>query len=126
MNEVQYDKKDQLEKIQGQLLEGEVLLAVFDLKGGGTGFIGITSWRVIFMDKSFKWAARKKTALVSVPYKAITAVASEDSGGLVFKSSTLTVISAGGQWELEFRSNEKAHWAYQQIIRRVLSAGSSQ
>jgi hypothetical protein len=41
--DVQYDKKEQLQKIEAALLEGESVEAVFDMKGGGTGFIGITS-----------------------------------------------------------------------------------
>jgi hypothetical protein len=35
------DKKDQLEKIEGMCLSNETILAVFDLKGHGTGFLGI-------------------------------------------------------------------------------------
>ena len=117
-----FDKKDQLEKITGQLLPNEKLLAVYDLKGGGSGFVGITSWRVIVMDKSFAWQARKKTALVSVPYKSITAVASENDGGFVFKSSVLTLITPGKTYELEFRGNDKAHFAYMMILKRVLAS----
>jgi len=46
-----FDKKDQLEKIEGFCQEDEVIRAVFDLKGAGSGFIGITDKRVIFYDK---------------------------------------------------------------------------
>ena len=47
MNEMYYDRKEQLQKIESGLLPGEVVEGVFDMKGGGTGFIGITNKRVI-------------------------------------------------------------------------------
>ena len=115
-----HDKKDQLEKIVACLLPNEVLRAVYDLKGGGTGFVGITDWRIIFMDKAF---LRKKKAMVSVAYKNLTAVASEDTGGIVFKSSLLTIMAAEKSWEFEFRSNEKAHHSYHLIVARMLAGG---
>jgi hypothetical protein len=45
--EVEFDKPEQLQKIQEGLLPEERVYADFDLKGGGTGFIGITDKRVI-------------------------------------------------------------------------------
>ena len=116
---VVYDKKDQLEKVTACLLPNENLRVVYDLKGGGTGFIGVTDWRIIFMDKAF---LRKKKAVVSISYKQLTAVASEDSGGIVFKSSVLTLMAGPKSWEFEFRNNEKAHTAYQLIIARMLAS----
>jgi hypothetical protein len=47
------DKKDQLEKIEGVCLPNETIRAVFDLKGGGSGFIGLTNKRLIYYDKAF-------------------------------------------------------------------------
>ena len=47
------DKKDQLEKIEGMCLPDEIIRAVFDMKGGGTGFLGLTDKRLIFYDKAF-------------------------------------------------------------------------
>lgn len=118
MENFQYDKKDQAQKIQACLLPDEPLRVVFDLKGGGTGFVGITDWRLIFMDKAF---LRKKKQMVSIPYKNITAIGSEDTGGIVFKSSTLIICASGMEpKEFEFRSNEKAHYAYQLIVARTL------
>ena len=58
------DKKDQLEKIEGVCLPNETIRAVFDMKGGGTGFIGLTDRRVIYYDKAF---LKKKKAMVSIP-----------------------------------------------------------
>lgn len=59
--------------------------------------------------------------MVSVPYSHVTAVASEDSGGLLFATSTLHVTTAGGQtYELIFRSADKAHRAYTIITSQIL------
>jgi hypothetical protein len=54
MSDVIFDKRDQLERIEASLLPGEEIEAVFDLKGGGTGFLGITSRRVIFQDNNLE------------------------------------------------------------------------
>ena len=113
-----HDKKDQLQKITAMLLPNEVLRAVYDLKGSGTGFVGITDWRIMFMDKAF---FRKAKAIVSIPYRAITSISSKDEGGIIFKSSTLWITASGMDMkEFEFRSNDKAHTAYQLIIARML------
>ena len=48
-----FDKKEQLQKIEAALLPGEQVWAVFDMKGGGTGFVGITTKRVLVYDKAF-------------------------------------------------------------------------
>jgi hypothetical protein len=69
MDDVVFDKRDQLEKIEAALLPGEEIKAVFDLKGGGTGFLEITAKRVIFQDNNF---LRRMKALVSIPYRAFT------------------------------------------------------
>jgi hypothetical protein len=66
-----FDKQDQLSKIMANLLQGEVVIAVYDCIGGGTGFVGITDRRVIIQDNSF---VGKKVALTSIPYSKINAV----------------------------------------------------
>jgi hypothetical protein len=58
--------------------------------------------------------------LVSLPFSKMTAVASEDSGGLVFGTSTLTVIAGSREFDFDFRTNEKAHRAYQLIMWNLL------
>ena len=78
MAEVVFDKRDQLDKIQAALLPDETVEAVFDMKGGGTGFVGITSKRVIVYDKAF---LRRMKAIVSIPYSRITSLAAEDESG---------------------------------------------
>lgn len=117
MAEIEYDNKSQMERIAALVLPGEILYAVFDEKGRGTGFVGITDRRLIFMDQGY---IRKKKTLVSLPYSKITAIASEDSGGLVFGASALIIIAGSKEWDFEFRSNEKAHRAYHLIMSNLL------
>ncbi len=118
------DKKDQLEKIEGICLEDEIIRAVFDLKGRGTGFIGITNKRVIYYDKEF---LRGKKALVSIPIYQIAAVASEDNKGFLIKSGflvsdTLTISSMGLEPKtFEFRGGDKAHLAHNILMEYLLS-----
>lgn len=122
--EVTYDKRDQLEKIQAGLLPGEMVEAVFDMKGGGTGFIGITSKRVIVYDKAF---LRKMKAVVSIPYSRIATVAAEDEAGLFtgrgwFGSSKMVLTTSHGDFEFEFRGADKAHLAHDMILGHILCA----
>ena len=122
MSAVTFDKKEQLEKIQSALLEGEKVEAVFDLKGGGTGFIGITSHRIILYDKAF---LRKMKAVVSIPYSRIHSIAAEDESGLFtgrgfFSSSKLVLNTSHSDYELEFRGADKAHLAHDMILGHML------
>jgi len=116
------DKKDQMEKIEDYCLPNETIRAVFDMKGGGTGFIGITDKRVIFYDKAFM---RKKKAMVSILYNRIHAVSSEDDTGKLLKrgffaSSTLTLQASNDSFEFEFRGGDKAHQAYMMIMEYLI------
>lgn len=115
--QIEYDNKGQLDRIQALIVPPEILYAVLDEKGRGTGFVGITDRRLIFMDQGI---IRKNKTLVSLPYSKMTAVASEDSGGIVFGSSKLIVIAGSREFDFEFRSNEKAHRAYQLIMWNLL------
>ena len=98
------DKKDQLEKIEAVCLPDELIRAVFDLKGRGTGFLGMTDKRIIYYDK--EWLKNKK-ALVSIPFSRISAVASEDNKGFF--------ISKG------FFGGDKAHRAHMIIMEHLLA-----
>ena len=121
--DIMVDKKDQLEKIEGICLPDETIRAVFDLKGAGTGFIGLTDRRIIFYDKAFM---KKKKALVSIPYTRIASVASEDNKGFFIKSGffvsdTLTIQPIGLEPKtFEFRGGEKAHQAHNIIMGHLL------
>ncbi|MDD5591291.1 MAG: PH domain-containing protein [Dehalococcoidales bacterium] len=121
--DIMVDKKDQLEKIEGICLPDETIRAVFDLKGTGSGFIGLTDKRIIFYDKAFM---KKKKALVSIPYSLIASVASEDNKGFFirsgfFVSDTLTVQPIGLEPKtFEFRGGDKAHMAHNIIMEHML------
>ena len=122
MTEPVFDKAEQLEKITGELLPDETVEAVYDLKGAQSGFVGLTSHRLVIYDKAF---LRKMKALVSVPYRNITSVGAEDSSGLLtgrgfFSSSRLIVTTPHGEHDLEFRGVEKAHAAHRAILRHIL------
>lgn len=117
------DKKDQLEKIESVCLPDEIIRAVFDLKGRGTGFIGITDKRIIYYDKAF---LKDKKALVSIPYDRIASVASEDNKGFIIKkgflvTDTLTIQPMGLEPKtFEFRGGDKAHIAHNIIMEHLL------
>ncbi len=121
--DIMVDKKDQLEKIDGICLPDETIRAVFDLKGKGTGFLGITDKRVIYYDKAF---LKSKKALVSIPHNRITCVASEDNKGFLIKqgffvSDTLTINPIGLEPKtFEFRGGDKAHHAHNIIMEYLL------
>jgi len=117
-----YDKKDQLEKIQSGLIPGEEVEAVFDMKGGGTGFIGITTKRIIVYDKAFM---RKMKAVVSIPYSRIASIAAEDESGLFsgrgfFSSSKVVINTSHGEFEFDFRGADKAHVAHNLILSHMV------
>ena len=117
------DRKEQLEKIEGICLPDETIRAVFDLKGVGTGFLGITDKRIIYYDKAF---LKSKKALVSIPYDRIASVASEDHKGFLLKkgffvSDTLTISAIGLEPKtFEFRGGDKAHQAHNIIMEYLL------
>jgi hypothetical protein len=117
MVEVRFDNKGQLDRVTAYLIEGETLGAVFDCKGGGTGFVGITDQRIIFYDQAF---LRNKKAMISIPYNQVIGVASEDEG-TIFKTSTIIVLTAAGNYTFEFRGADKAHWAYHFIMNQILN-----
>jgi hypothetical protein len=118
MSDVRYDIKDQYTRIKNYIIPGETLHAVFDCKGAGTGFVGISDQRVIFYDQGF---LVKKKSMVSVPYHQVIAVASADEGGMIFKTSELTLITGAGKFSFEFKGSEKAHWAYNFIMNQILN-----
>lgn len=116
-----FDKQDQLEKVQSMLIPGETIDAVFDMKGGGTGFIGITNRRIVFHDKAF---LRRHKATVSIPYSKINSVAAKDESGLFtgrgfFASSELILTTSAGDFEFEFRGADKAHQAHSLIMQHL-------
>jgi hypothetical protein len=116
-----FDKHEQLEKLEGVLLAGEDCRACFDLKGAGTGFLGITDRRLVIFDKQH---LGKGKALVTLPFREIVTVAASDHdrmGRGFFGSSLLSVTARNGkEYSFEFRTSEKAHAAYAMLLEHVL------
>ena len=117
-----FDRPDQLEKIRSGLLPGEEIEAVFDLKGGGSGFMGITSKRIIFQDNA--WVTNTK-AIVSIPYSRIHTVAAEDAVGLFtgrgfFSSSTVVITTSAAPCAFQFRGADKAHIAHDMLLKHMV------
>jgi hypothetical protein len=121
MTDVIFDKSEQVEKVEGVLLEGERLRAVLDMKGGGTGFVAITERRIIVYDKAY---VSKMKALVTIPFKSVSTIGASDEGRFArgyFGSSKLAVRTTGGhEYEWEFRTAEKAHLAHSLILEHIL------
>lgn len=117
MAETRYDNEGQYRRIMAYGTPGEILHAVFDCKGAGTGFVGITDRRLIFYDQGVLF---KHKSMVSIPYRQIVAVASADEGA-IFKTSELTIITAAGRFSFEFRGSDKAQWAYSFIVAQMLA-----
>lgn len=116
------DKDEQLDKIEGFCLDHEMVHAVLDLKGGGTGFIAILDKRIIFYDRAF---THKKKAMVTIPYTRIHAISSADDSGLILKrgffaSSKLTIHAGYHSFEFVFRGGDKAHVAYKLIVEHLI------
>jgi len=116
MAEATYDKREQLKQIESGLLEGEYVIAVYDAVGAGTGFIGLTSRRVIIQDKSF---IGKKVALTSIPYSKITSVSvvsNKSWGGSFFSTGAIAIHVGTHTYEMEFRGDHKSHHVHNVIL----------
>jgi len=112
-----FDKQDQFDKVQAGLLQGETVLAVYDGKGAGTGFIGLTDRRVVLQDNSF---AGKRMALTSIPYSKVNAVSFVSDKSMLgkFASSSSVALEVGEKtYEVEFRGEGKAKHAHDTILR---------
>ncbi|MFJ9743566.1 PH domain-containing protein, partial [Streptomyces sp. NPDC101166] len=88
---IPFDRRDQLDKIQQGLMQGEQILAVYDAIGVGTGFLGLTDRRVIIQDNSF---VGKKIAITSIPYARISSVSiltNKSFAGQFFSSGHIAI-----------------------------------
>jgi hypothetical protein len=119
---VLFDRQDQLQRVQAYIISGETLVAVFDCKGAGTGFVGFTDQWLIFYDQAF---LTKKKSMVSIPYNNIVGVASTDEG-MIFTTSEITLLTAAGNYTFQFRGSDKAHMAYRYIMKQILSQAHAQ
>jgi hypothetical protein len=116
-----FDNESQYKRIAAYILPGETLYAVYDCKGGGTGFVGITDRRIIFYDQGILF---KKKAMISIPYNQVIGVAAADEG-IIFQSSQITLITGAGSFSFEFRGVDKAQWAYRFILNQMLNQSRS-
>lgn len=126
MSEVKcvYDNKGQYDRIVPYIIDGETLYVVFDCKGAGTGFVGVTDQRVIFFDQEvLTWGKHK--SMVSVPYNQVVGVAVADDG-VVFRTSQITLLTAAGKFSFEFRGADKATYVYRFILNQILNKRSPQ
>jgi hypothetical protein len=112
-----FDNEGQYRRIAAYIIPNETLYAVYDCKGAGTGFVGVTDQRVIFYDQGI---LLKKKSMVSLPYHQIIGVACADEG-IIFQTSELVLITAAGRFSFEFRGAEKAHWAYRFILDQIMN-----
>jgi hypothetical protein len=124
MSEVKpvYDNESQYKRIAAYVIPGETLHAVYDCKGAGTGFVGITDQRLIFYDQA---TLTKKKTMVSIPYNQVVAVATADEG-IIFQTSEIILITAAGRFSFEFRGADKANWAYKFILTQILNQAHPQ
>ncbi len=102
-----YDNKSQLDRVAALVMPSERIVAVYDLREGGTGFIGLTNRRIIFLDQNF--LDRKDAAIVSIPLSRISYVAITTEHKMLGRdSSSLTVAVTGRTFEFEFNGTDKA------------------
>jgi hypothetical protein len=117
-----YDNEGQYRRIAAYVIPGETLRAVFDCKGTGTGFVGITDQRIIFYDQAM---FTNKKVMISIPYNQVIGVASTDEG-IIFQKSEIVLITAAGRFTFEFRGADKAHWTYRFIMNQLLNKPNPQ
>lgn len=116
MTDAVYDNKGQLEQIQSGLLDGELIIAVYDAIGAGTGFIGLTNRRIIIQDKSY---VGKRFAITSIPYSKVSSVSvisNKSWAGQFFSSGTIGITVGTQTYEVEFRGSDKAHRVHNVIL----------
>ena len=116
MSDIPHDIGDQLKTIQAGLLEGEQVIAVYDAKDTGTGFIGLTDMRVILQDESYVGG---RVALTSIPYNgihAVSLVANKSFLGGYVEASTVSVVISGHTYEVELRGHDKAQHVHDVVL----------
>jgi hypothetical protein len=116
MDDVVYDSRGQLRQIESGLLDGEQIIAVYDAVGAGTGFLGLTTRRVIIQDKSF---AGKRVAITSIPYSRISSVSvvsNKSWAGQYFSGGIIAITVGSHVYEVEFRGADKTHHVHNVIL----------
>ena len=111
MSEAIYDIEEQWQAVEAGLLEGEQLVAVYDAKDAGTGFIGLTDLRVVLQDESYVGG---RVALTSIPYggvHAVSLVANKSFLGGYFEAATVSIGISGHTYEVEHVHDVLLHYA---------------
>ena len=119
MTQPVYDNKGQFQQIESGLLEGEQIIAVYDAIGAGTGFIGLTSRRIIIQDQSY---VGKRFAITSIPYSKITSVSvvsNKSWGGSFFSTGAIAIHVGTHTYEVEFRGAQKSHHVHNVILHHI-------
>lgn len=116
--DIRFDRNDQVERIRHYAVPNETLHAVFDCKGGGTEFVGITDQRLIFYDHAFQ---RSHRSMISIPYQQVVGIAAADEGTML-KRSQITLLTSAGRFGFVIRDPDHARWAYEFIMIQVLSS----
>jgi hypothetical protein len=120
MTQPVYDSKGQYDQIADGLLEGEQIIAVYDAIGVGTGFLGLTTRRVIIQDKSF---VGKRFAITSIPYSkvsSVSVVSNKSFAGQYFSTGTIAITVGTHIYEVEFRGSEKTHHVHNVILHYAM------
>lgn len=112
-----FDRGDQAARVAELILPGEQLYLVFDCKGRGTGFVGVTSKRLIARDDGRRGREKQIT---SIPFSRIHAVSVESDRGWVRGSSFLAISAGDDDWSFQFKGADKARRAYMRIMEHLL------
>ena len=115
-----FDKQEQLDKVAAGLLDAEQIICVYDAIGVGTGFIGLTTLRVVLQDNSF---AGKKVALTSLPYSRIGSVSFLSNRSMLGKlasTGSIAVTVGSVVHEIDFRGDDKARHCHDVILWHML------
>lgn len=123
MSDIPHDRADQLGHVQSGLLTGEEIYCVYDDKGVGSGFIALTNFRVIILNKSFVSAFpghKGVSATISLPYSHIASVSTlskTSAFGRFFSDSHIYLITTGGtHYTAELRATDRAKHVHDTIL----------
>ena len=110
MSEAIYDIEEQWQAVEAGLLEGEQLVAVYDAKDAGTGFIGLTDLRVVLQDESYGGV------------HAVSLVANKSFLGGYVEAATVSIGISGHTYEVELRGHDKARHVHDVILHYAARA----
>jgi len=120
MSKTPHDNPDQLAKVQLILLPGELILAVYDGKGGSTGMVALTDRRVVVQDNSFVGG---KSGITSLPYARIQSVSfilDRATAARAASSSVVSIQVPGQAYEIQFRGDEQARHTHDVVLTHIV------